>query len=153
VASQGALKLNFDKKVSFGDQLSFGFKQEPQMFAAEMPAALEFKGNAKVAAPEKNPGAKGSLKKKAPNKKMGFFEGHIQALLEKKKGTPNQGPKSAKKKEAAGAQKADKGDFNLDTRPSKYFDPDIDPKSKREYLRDNQLRAQALEQRKNAGNP
>ena len=149
MASQGAtLKLNFDKKVSFGDQLSFGFKQEPQMFAAEMPAALEFKGNAKVAAPEKKPGVKGSGKKKAPNKKMGFFEGHIQALLEKKKGTPNQGPKSAKKKEAA-AQKADKGDFNLDTRPSKYFDPDIDPKSKREYLRDNQMRAQALEQRKN----
>ena len=147
VASQGALKLNFDKKVSFGDQLSFGFKQEPQMFAAEMPASIEFKGNAKVA-PEKKAGAKGSGKKKAPNKKMGFFEGHIQALLEKKKGTPNQGPKSAKKKEAA-AQKLDKGDFNLDTRPSKYFDPDIDPKSKREYLRDNQMRAQALEQRKN----
>jgi hypothetical protein len=48
--SNAALKLNFDKKVSFGDQLSFGFKQEPQMFAAEMPASLEFQGGAKVTA-------------------------------------------------------------------------------------------------------
>ena len=140
MASQAALRLNFDKKVSFGDQLSFGFKQEPQMFAAEMPASLEFKGNAKVAPEKKLSSTKGSGKKKAPNKKMGFFEGHIQALLEKKKDVPNQGPKSAKKKEAA-AQKVDKGDFNLDTRPSKFFDPDIDPKSKREYLRDNQMRS------------
>jgi len=36
------MKLTFDKKVSFGDQLAFGFKQVPQMFEAEMPAALEF---------------------------------------------------------------------------------------------------------------
>jgi len=75
--SNAALKLNFDKKVSFGDQLHFGFKQEPQMFAAEMPAALEFQGGAKVIGNNQKKASKGSGKKKAPNKKMGFFEGHI----------------------------------------------------------------------------
>ena len=55
-----------------------------------MPTALEFKGGAKEISQVKS-GAKmassSGKKKKAPNKKMGFFEGHIQALLEKKKAT------------------------------------------------------------------
>lgn len=55
-----------------------------------MPGPLEIKGGA---APEKRPAtgtgkASSGSKKKAPNKKMGFFEGHIQALLDKKKKNP-----------------------------------------------------------------
>jgi hypothetical protein len=46
---------------------------------------------------------KTSGKKNAPNKKMGFFEGHIQALLDKKKNTPPQTAKSNAKKEAPSA--------------------------------------------------
>jgi hypothetical protein len=77
------MKLNFDKKVSFGAQLSFGFQPNPPLFEAEMPEALEFKGGAKEL--QVKPGKGSGKKKKAPNKKMGFFEGHIQALLDKKK--------------------------------------------------------------------
>ena len=133
VKSGAALKLNFDKKVSFGEQLAFGYKNQGAMFESEMPQPIELKGGARPESAKKQ-----TSKKKAPNKKMGYFEGHIQALLDKKKASG--GAKAPNKKDKVTAEQKQKplADFNLDTRPQKYFDPDIDPKSKREYER-NQL--------------
>jgi hypothetical protein len=110
------LKINFDKKVSFGDQLAFGFQTAGgnNMFEAEMPPALEFKGGAKEVRQVKT--GQSGKKKKLPNKKMGFFEGHIQALLDKKKVTGSGNKQPAVKKEPA-VKQVPKGDFNLDTRP------------------------------------
>lgn len=71
--SGAALKLTFDKKVSFGEQLDFGFKNQGAMFDSEMPMPIELKGGAKPEPVKKS----ASGKKKAPNKKMGYFEGHI----------------------------------------------------------------------------
>ncbi len=72
---------------------------------------------------------------------MGFLEGHIQAMMAAKKlKKANLVPAtSAKKKEKeTSSAPANKPafEFNLDTRPSKYFDANIDPKSKREQERE-----------------
>lgn len=63
--------------------------------------------------------------------KMGFLEGHIQNMMANKKAKKaTQIPH--KKETPPTAQSKPLPDFNLDTRPSKYFDANIDPKSKRE---------------------
>ena len=61
---------------------------------------------------------------------MGFLEGHIQNMMANKKA--KKATHIAPKKEAAPVTSKPLPDFNLDTRPSKYFDANIDPKSKRE---------------------
>lgn len=62
--------------------------------------------------------------------------------------TSGTGPKSKKKNVLTGKKKPKKasptlvqGDWNQDTRPSKYFDPNIDPKAKRDYERQQKERA------------
>ena len=69
---------------------------------------------------------------------MGFLEGHIQNMMANKKA--KKATQIPSKKEAAPVQNKPLPDFNLDTRPSKYFDANIDPKSKREQDRDHKQR-------------
>ena len=42
--SSAAIKLNFDKKVRFGEQLSFKV-ENPPLFGSEEPAPIDFKNN------------------------------------------------------------------------------------------------------------
>ena len=90
-----------------------------------MPKPIEFKNSNGKSQQSAN-----SQKKKAPNQKMGFLEGHIQNMMANKKA--KKATHIAPKKEAAPVTSKPLPDFNLDTRPSKYFDANIDPKSKRE---------------------
>lgn len=98
----------------------------------KQPAPIEFKNNNN----NLNKNAQGggtSGKKKAPNQKMGFLEGHIQAMMAAKKlKKANLVPGSAPAKKKEDKLERPSTEFNLDTRPSKYFDANIDPKSKRE---------------------
>lgn len=118
--------------MQFGEQLQFGLLNPDQLqFQSEvMPKPIEFKNNS-----GKPQTTASTQKKKAPNQKMGFLEGHIQNMMANKKA--KKATQIAPKKEAA-AEKPSKPlpDFNLDTRPSKYFDANIDPKSKREQERE-----------------
>ena len=59
VKDDSALKINFDKKVRFGEQLAFKTGGVPFLFESEMAKPIEFKNNFK--APQ-------SLKTKKPQK-------------------------------------------------------------------------------------
>lgn len=93
----GSLRLNFEKRVSFGEQLGFGFNNKGMQLESESLKPIEFKGikQEQQQQPEKRSSSK--KKKKAPNKKMGFFEGHIQAMLANKKKTLQSASSVAKK--------------------------------------------------------
>ena len=41
---EAAMRLNFDKKVRFGEQLGFKIN-EPELFESEVPKAIEFRNN------------------------------------------------------------------------------------------------------------
>ena len=84
---------------------------------------VEIKNNFKMAT-----GPKQSKKKLTTG--TSFLDGHMNALMKNIKEKP-----SSQKQ-----QKQDKNmpQFNLDTRPAKYFDAEIDPKSKREQEKDAQ---------------
>ena len=49
--SNAALKMNFDKKVKFADQLSFKLN-DPQLFQSEEPIPIEFSNNPKPGLPK-----------------------------------------------------------------------------------------------------
>ena len=70
-------------------------------------------------------------------------------MLEKKKATSKLSSSAKKKPVINTTSSKPLPDFNLDTRPQKYFDPEIDPKAKRDYERERQEREQAKAQRKN----
>jgi hypothetical protein len=48
VKDEGALKINFDKKVRFGEQLAFKTGGVPSLFESEMAKPIEFKNNFKA---------------------------------------------------------------------------------------------------------
>ncbi len=99
------LKMNFEKKVQFGEQLSFKVK-EPKLFQSEIPKPIEFT-------------KKNNVPPKKPKKAKGF-ESQVKAILK--------GGKVQNKQRPGTAKPLPKGDFNLDTRPQKYFDPSLDPR-------------------------
>jgi len=106
VPSEAALRLNFDKKVRFGEQLAFKIGTqggEPGLFESEVAKPIEFKNNFKVPSAAKVKG-NGGVMPKAMKKKT--FDG-LNKKLSAKKTQGNIG----------GPSQPFKGDFNLDTRP------------------------------------
>lgn len=45
---EGSLKINFDKKVRFGEQLAFKTGGVPELFESELAKPIEFKNNFKI---------------------------------------------------------------------------------------------------------
>ena len=105
-----------------------------QMFESEAPKPIEFKTNGSEQPKER----KNSKKKVGSQKqlKMGsgskFFESQTQQMFKKKVVTTT----TTTVKVVNSVQQHKGGDFNLDTKPMKYFDPNLDIKSKREQERD-----------------
>ena len=79
--STAALKMNFDKKVRFGEQLAFKL-DNPPLFAGEEPAPIEFKNNLKPGMPRPKTG---KSKKGKKQKKFGVLPDYLM----KKKGRPD----------------------------------------------------------------
>lgn len=71
LVSNAALKMNFDKRVKFADQLAFKL-DEPPMFQGEEPNPIEFKNNSKTGLVKGKPKSKKS--KKPKKKKNNFFQ-------------------------------------------------------------------------------
>lgn len=116
LVSNAALKLNFDKKVKFADQLSFKL-DNPPLFQSEELQPIEFSNNLKSQVKQGQSKGKGKKGKKGSKKTNRLFEPPFM----------KQRPSSAKK------QPIDTSGWNDNTRTAKYFDKNIDPKAKKEY--------------------
>jgi len=114
---EGSLKINFDKKVRFGEQLAFKTGGVPELFESELAKPIEFKNNFKTPQPSGKKTAK-----KLP--KVG--KGTLTNLMANKKKLTTAPPKQVQKPQTA----APLADFNLDTKPMKYFDAKLDPRFK-----------------------
>jgi len=105
--------MNFDRKVRFGEQLGFQVREsESAPFQSELmhiAQPIEFRNNFK--APKVNTSGK-----KGP----ALLSGKVKKGAIKGKGM---GKKPQESNKAV-------PEFNLDTKPQKYFDPALDPKSK-----------------------
>ena len=55
---EGSLKINFDKKVRFGEQLAFKTGGVPDLFESELAKPIEFKNNFKTPQPQGKKAAK-----------------------------------------------------------------------------------------------
>ncbi len=112
--------MNYDKQVKFADQLAFKL-DEPPIFQGEEPNPIEFQNNFKQGQ------AKGKAKSKK-GKKAKKLNNFIPPYMKKR-------PQTAKQKPQPTQQ-----EWNLDTRPQKYFDSRIDPKAQKEYEKEQRER-------------